>query len=307
MVPVARSLAKAQDHSRHNMKKPFLSFTIIGYAAALALVVISSAVPLFVFAQSQASITVNPNIPGVNNVSSTSPCGWIVDFYNFALLFAGILAFGAIVYGGVKAATSAGNPHGISEGRAWIYSSLLGLLLLGCAWLILNTINPNLTKCQLPVLPPVNIPQASPLGATIPTGLGTSSGGEPTSVAAQQLAGAGVSIKPGASVDGMQQGTVADVDILAQQCAQADGGGSCNVVITAGTDGTHAAGQCSHSNGYKADLRPNASLNSFITSQPNAGVRSDGATLYAFDGGTIADERNLPGVPAHWDLSAACP
>ncbi len=131
------------------MKKILLASIIL----ALGIVVSASViVPSIATAQNQATISINPNIPGVNNVSTTGPCGWIVNFYDFALLIAGILAFGAIVYGGVKAAASAGNPSKISEGRAYIYSALLGLLLLGCAYLILYTINPNLTKCQLPTL-----------------------------------------------------------------------------------------------------------------------------------------------------------
>jgi hypothetical protein len=145
------------------MKKLFSSLIILAIGAFVVISVASIATiatavtaPTLAFAQTPATISINPNIPGVNNVSTTGPCGWIVNFYDFALLFAGILAFGAIVYGGVKAAASAGNPHGISEGRAWIYSALLGLLLLGCAYLILYTINPNLTKCQLPQLSTVN-------------------------------------------------------------------------------------------------------------------------------------------------------
>lgn len=102
------------------------------------------------------NISINPGLPGINNVSTTGPAGWVAGFYNFALLIAGILAFGAIVYGGFKVATSAGDAHRASEGRAWIWSSLLGLLLLGCAWLILNTINPNLTKLQVPTLSTVS-------------------------------------------------------------------------------------------------------------------------------------------------------
>jgi hypothetical protein len=102
------------------------------------------------------NITINPGLPGITNVSTVGPAGWVAGFYNFALIIAGVLAFGAIVYGGVRAAASAGNPSGVSEGRAWIYSALLGLLLLGCAWLILHTINPNLTKLQVPTLSAVN-------------------------------------------------------------------------------------------------------------------------------------------------------
>jgi hypothetical protein len=98
------------------------------------------------------TISINPNIPGMQNVSTAGPAGWVANFYTFALIISGILAFGAIVYGGVKYATSAGNASSQSEGRSWIWSALLGLLLLACAYLILRTINPNLVSLQNPGL-----------------------------------------------------------------------------------------------------------------------------------------------------------
>jgi len=144
-----------QQHVRFNedifsMKKTF-RITNIALLCALA------AFPIFAFANSPATITINPNIPGVYNVSTVGPCGWIVNFYTFALIIAGILAFGAIVYGGFKYATSAGNASKQSEGRSWIWAALIGVLLLGGAYLILYTINPNLVKCSLPMLSGVNI------------------------------------------------------------------------------------------------------------------------------------------------------
>ena len=102
-----------------------------------------------IFTAHAAGITINPNLPGVTNVSTSGPAGWVAGFYNFALIISGILAFGAIVYGGVLYATSAGNASKQSEGRQWIWSALLGLLLLGSAYLILKTINPNLVKLQI--------------------------------------------------------------------------------------------------------------------------------------------------------------
>jgi hypothetical protein len=105
----------------------------------------------------QATVSINSNLPGPYSISAAGPCGWIVDFYYTALILAGVLAFGAIVFGGVKYAISAGNPSKQSEGRSWIWGALIGLLLLGAAWLILHTINPNLTQCSLPTLSGVNI------------------------------------------------------------------------------------------------------------------------------------------------------
>jgi hypothetical protein len=102
------------------------------------------------------TISIATGIPGLSNVSTAGPAGWIAGFYKFALIFAGILAFGAIVFGGFKYATSAGNASAQSEGRAWIWSALIGLLLLAAAYLILYTVNPNLTKLQNPTLSSVN-------------------------------------------------------------------------------------------------------------------------------------------------------
>jgi hypothetical protein len=103
-----------------------------------------------------ATISVSPSIPGLTNISTTGPAGWVNAFYRFALIFSGILAFGAIVYGGIKYAVSAGNASSQSEGRAWIWSALIGLLLLAGAYLILRTINPNLVNLRNPTLSTVN-------------------------------------------------------------------------------------------------------------------------------------------------------
>jgi hypothetical protein len=123
------------------------AFIIAGCLATIA--------PVILLAAGPATITINQNIPEFQGVSGSSPCGWLVNFYSFALYFSGILAFGAIVYGGLLSVTSAGNPTRQTEGRAWIRSALLGLLLLAGAYLILHTINPTLTSCSLPQLPGV--------------------------------------------------------------------------------------------------------------------------------------------------------
>ncbi len=105
------------------------------------------------------SITINPNLPGTYPVNSVA--GIIQNFYFFALAIAGILAFGAIVWGGIKYATSRGNPSAESEGKSWITNALLGLLLLAGAWIILYTVNPAILSLQIPGLPQLT-------GVTIP-------------------------------------------------------------------------------------------------------------------------------------------
>ncbi len=108
-----------------------------------------------------ATITIIGNIPGPNNISTTGPSGFVANFYLYALLVSGLLAFGAIVYGGVKYATGRGNPTAESEGRSWITGALWGLLLLAGAYVLLRTINPNIVNLQLPTnIAPMTNPNA---------------------------------------------------------------------------------------------------------------------------------------------------
>ena len=120
--------------------------------------------PISAFAQS----TISPAIPGMAPVAASTPPGAFVrGFYQFALMIGGVLAFGAIVYGGVLYAASVGNPSKQSEGKEWIKSALLGLLLLAGAYLILYTINPNLVNLSLPTLQTVNIAAPATTGSIL--------------------------------------------------------------------------------------------------------------------------------------------
>ncbi|RJQ28633.1 hypothetical protein C4571_03115, partial [Candidatus Parcubacteria bacterium] len=48
----------------------------------------------------EITVKINPAVPGSN--PADDPAGIIVNFYQFALMIGGVLAFGAIVYGGIK-------------------------------------------------------------------------------------------------------------------------------------------------------------------------------------------------------------
>ncbi|OGZ52583.1 MAG: hypothetical protein A3B25_03950 [Candidatus Ryanbacteria bacterium RIFCSPLOWO2_01_FULL_48_26] len=103
------------------------------------------------------AVNISVNLPGTSAESATdakgtSPLVFVQQFYNFGLMMGGLLAFAAIVYGGIKYTFAAGNPSGQSEGKEWVKGALLGLLLLAAAYLILETINPSLVKPQLPNL-----------------------------------------------------------------------------------------------------------------------------------------------------------
>lgn len=272
------------------MKKTTLTASLL----ALVVFLVFCAAPLFAFAGSTAAVTINPNIPGVYNVSTAGPCGWIVNFYNFALIMAGILAFGAIVFGGFKYATSAGNASKQSEGRSWIWSALLGVLLLAAAYLVLHTINPNLTNCSLPSL--------SGISAGLGGGGGAGGGGGSP--------GGGGGGTPSSGVTGQTTGlttsAITDLNDLSKNCG-------CSINVTSGVRTNVAQGACTHSNGCKADIAPTTALTNYIMSLPSAGTRGDGAALYkAPDGAIYANELTRPTncgancgwTGGHWDMSA---
>jgi hypothetical protein len=176
------------------MKK--LTFSFLFFIVILCLF----SAPVFVSAVTQISL----NIPGGPNAypTSTGPGGFVANFYQFALMIGGVLAFGVIVYGGVRYMASAGNPSGQSDAKEWIESALLGLLLLVGAYFILDVINPQLLNLKLPTLTQINIQvPATPVGGTsgssgsgtgagTGTGTGTGAGGsaEANSIAAAAAA-----------------------------------------------------------------------------------------------------------------------
>ena len=122
------------------------------------------------FALVAHATTISMNIPGTAPNSSSTPGAFVANFYQFALMIAGVLAFGVIVYGGVKYMTSAGNPSGQGDAKEWIEAALLGLLLLVGAYFILNVVNPQLTNLALPPVTPVKITAAPTTGSGGVTG-----------------------------------------------------------------------------------------------------------------------------------------
>jgi len=268
----------------------------------------------------QATIHISSAIPGtnLNTGGNVSPGSFVANFYQFALLIGGILAFGAMIYGGVKNAISGGNPTMQSEGKKWIWSALYGLLLLGGAYIILYTVNPNLINLNLPTLESIDIPSPG-TSFNLPNGqlcentatgytCGTSSG--LTQAGAQQiLAQVGITERSSGncsdqnnpnctSLQGMQMTTVMELENLKENC-------NCNVTITGGTEVGHAAGDVSHLNGYKADIDPNSTVSTYITNNftPLGPRSSDGAQQFKdpLTGAIYAREGS------HWDITVPPP
>ncbi|OHA05981.1 MAG: hypothetical protein A2934_04010 [Candidatus Sungbacteria bacterium RIFCSPLOWO2_01_FULL_47_10] len=71
---------------------------------------------------------------------------YLSNLYNFLLGSVGILSLGALVYGGVLYVSAAANPSKTSEAKRWMWNAIYGLLLAAFSFVILYTINPDLTK-----------------------------------------------------------------------------------------------------------------------------------------------------------------
>ena len=78
-------------------------------------------------------------------------------FTNGEFLLGGLLAFIALIIAGFLYLTSVGNPAKMKEAKDRVVWALGGLTLLLGSWLILNTINPQLTKLQLPSFNPEEV------------------------------------------------------------------------------------------------------------------------------------------------------
>ena len=143
---------------------------------------IAAVVANFFLLSAAHAVTISMNIPGTSPNASTTPGAFVANFYQFALMIGGVLAFGIIVYGGVKYMASAGNPSGQGDAKEWIEAALLGLLLLVGAYFILNVVNPQLTNLTLPTLQTVNIASTPGCNITCPSGfVPTTVGGAGTS------------------------------------------------------------------------------------------------------------------------------
>ncbi|GEM_PF-4785624 len=98
--------------------------------------------------------------------SSNTIAGYIARLYQFGLIIVGLFAFAGIIFGGLKYVLSAGSLADQTDAREQITQALLGLVLLLGAYLILYTINPELTQLRNPNAPPVNLSELEPEGDT---------------------------------------------------------------------------------------------------------------------------------------------
>lgn len=104
--------------------------------------------------QEVIAATIDISIPCISceYADNSSPVGLIANFYEMAIALSGVLALGMIIYAGIKRIIGANNPKEVSESNDIIYNALLGIVLLFGAYILLNTVNPQLTKLEMPAL-----------------------------------------------------------------------------------------------------------------------------------------------------------
>jgi len=100
--------------------------------------------------------TIYPTVPGAETPTTTKTAlpEYLKYVFTFAIMVSGLLAFGALIYGGFSYLTSAGNPSKMKESQDQIMAGFLGLIIILSSYLILNTINPQLVILgELPIEP----------------------------------------------------------------------------------------------------------------------------------------------------------
>lgn len=95
-----------------------------------------------------------PSPLGTALTDSSTLTDMVKYFYEWGIFIGGIAVFISLVFGGFLYLTSAGNPGRMTEAKDRIFSALIGLVLLFSIYVILNTINPELTILSTPSMGP---------------------------------------------------------------------------------------------------------------------------------------------------------
>lgn len=110
----------------------------------LVLVIFSGS---FVFAQRDLEIDY-PGFVVPTSGRNVLPA-FIIWLFNFSISIAGLIAFGSLIYGGLRYVTSVGSPSALDEAKSQILAGILGLVILLSSYLILTAINPQLVILKI--------------------------------------------------------------------------------------------------------------------------------------------------------------
>jgi len=133
----------------------------------------------FVFAQKSLEVTY-PRVPGALTPTTTKEAlpDYIRYIFQLSLFIGALIAFGSFIYGGVRYLISAGSPIGQKDAQSQISAGILGLIILISAFIILNTINPQLVAFEVslpsgaPTVPPAPGPPKAGVASLVEIPLG---------------------------------------------------------------------------------------------------------------------------------------
>ncbi len=91
-------------------------------------------------------------IPGLPQSGPITLNQYLVGLYSFLLSIVGIIAVGMMILGGVRYITAAGSETAVSDAKSMIQGALFGLILAIGAWIVINTINPDVLFIKNPNL-----------------------------------------------------------------------------------------------------------------------------------------------------------
>ncbi len=199
-----------------------------------------------------------PGVP-VNEAGEADPGQYISGLFTLIIGIAGVLAVFMIIFGGIQY-MSTDAFSGKSEAKATIENAIWGLLLALGAWMILNTINPNLVGFDLELKR-----VETPVNTNVPGGGGSLSSLSHAEVMAQLAPGitpyagqcTGNNTTGCVNLGGLQPATINGLNSLKSQCSQ------CTISISGGTEGGHTSGG-THGQGRGVDVLSNGALNDFI-------------------------------------------
>lgn len=120
----------------------------------------------FVSAQAKELEIKYPGLPGGVKVPSTTETAfpvYIKYIFNLVIMIAGVVAFGALVFGGIRYLTSGGSPSIQKDASGQIAAGFFSLIVLLSSYLILRTIDPQLVVFNLPELEKITSPKIEPL------------------------------------------------------------------------------------------------------------------------------------------------
>ncbi len=127
---------------------------------AVCLVLTAKSVTPIVHAQTTATSveTFTPEVPlpglfeGSQTADDTLLSRYIRAIYVYFIWVVGIIATVMVIYGGIRWVGAAGNPGRIKEARDIIDNAVIGVIIALTSVVLLNIINPKLTKLAIPKL-----------------------------------------------------------------------------------------------------------------------------------------------------------